>query len=134
MSSKAKASKIVAVLNSTQDVIELLQQCLEDEGFNVVGGLIPQFKRGHRNLVTFIEEHDPTLIVYDLPPPYEGNLHFLEMVKNMKVMEGRKFLYTTTNKEALLRIAEKKIDAIEIIGKPMDLEELIQAVKKALKD
>lgn len=127
-----KKSGIVAILNSTKDLIEIFQECLEQAGFNVVGGYIPEFKRGTKSLVDFIKDHNPDLIIYDIPPPYEHNVNFLKNVQDMKCIEGRKFIFTTTNKVALKKVCGKDFQAIEILGKPMDLEELIVAVSKAM--
>lgn len=129
-----KASGIVAILNSTQDIIEIFQVCLEQEGFNVVGGYIPEFKRGTKNLLEFMSTHDPDVIIWDLPPPYEQNYNHLLQVLDMKVMGGRKFIYTTTNKIALKKVVGDDLGAIEILGKPMDIEELVEAVRKAMKN
>lgn len=124
--------EIVAILNSTPDVIEIIQVVLEDEGFNVVGGLIPQFRRGHKSIIKFMNDHKPDLVIYDIPPPYESNLMFLEMIQNMKVFEGVKSIFTTTNKDALDEMGAGHLKAIEIIGKPMDINQLVTAVRSAL--
>lgn len=126
-----KKKSVVAVINSTADIVDILELCLQDEGFNTTGGLIPEFKRGQRNMLTFMEEHNPDLIIWDIAPPYEQNVIFLEMIQNLKVMEGRKWVYTTTNISALRQFSEK-FKALEIIGKPMDLQVIIEAVKKQL--
>ncbi len=128
---KTKLKPVVAVINSTMDIVDILELCLQNEGYNTVGGLIPEFKRGQRNMLSFMEEHNPDLIIWDIAPPYEQNVVFLEMVQNLKVMEGMKWVYTTTNKAALKQFSEK-FKAMEIIGKPMDLEIIIDAVKKQL--
>jgi DNA-binding NtrC family response regulator len=128
-----KKTGIVAIFNSTQDIIEIFEECLEQEGFNVVSGYIPEFKRGNKNLLEFMKDHDPDLIIYDIPPPYEQNVNFLKLIQDMSVMEGRKFIYTTTNKAALKKVCGSDYDAIEILGKPIDLDELVSAVKRGLK-
>ncbi len=111
--------------------MDILEVCLQDEGYNTVGGLIPEFKRGQKDLIEFMETHKPDLIIWDIAPPYEQNVVFLNMVRNMKVMENVKWVYTTTNKAALEKTSDK-IHAYEIIGKPMDLQVIIDLVKKTL--
>lgn len=126
-----KDQKIIAIINSTVDIVDIFTDCLEAEGFNCAGGLIPEFKRGHRDFVQFMTDHDPALIIWDLAPPYEQNVVFLRMVQNLKIMENRRWIFTTTNKEALKKFTSD-IAAYEIIGKPMDIEVLIEAVKKVM--
>ncbi len=128
---KKTNGEVIAVINSTIDVVDILEVALQDEGYNTVGGLIPDFKRGQRDLVAFMLEHKPDLIVWDIAPPYQQNVIFLNMVQNMMVMQKVKWIFTTTNKVALAQTSEK-IQAFEIIGKPMDLEVIINLVKKTL--
>ncbi|MES2526472.1 MAG: hypothetical protein V4598_05270 [Bdellovibrionota bacterium] len=128
---KDRKQQVIAVINSTIDVVDILEICLQDEGYNTVGGLIPDFKRGQKDMVAFMEEHRPDLIVWDIAPPYEQNVIFLKMVRNMRVMENVKWIFTTTNKAALAKTSES-IEAHEIIGKPMDLEVIINLVKTTL--
>jgi len=71
------------------------------------------------------------VIVYDIAPPYEENWQFLQLVKDAQQAQGRQFVLTTTNKAVLERLVGQT-DAIEIIGKPFDLDEIVTAVKKKL--
>ncbi len=124
-------NNVIAILNTSIDLVEVLQEILEREGYNTVGALISDFKRGRRSLVDFMREHDPAVVIYDLPPPYEENISYLRDILNMKIMEDRQFIYTTTNKRALSEIEGFKEETVEIIGKPMDLNEVLKQVQKA---
>ena len=122
---------IIAVFNASGDTVELLRTALESQGFHTVIGHIPDVKSGELDLVAFIEDHTPAVIVYDISPPYDANWTFLRLVQNLEPVKGRPFVITTTNKPALDKLVGET-EALEIIGKPYDLAQVVDAVRAAL--
>jgi CheY-like chemotaxis protein len=126
----AIARQIVAVLNSSPDVMTMLREALEEEGFTIVTAHVPEIKRGQQDLVAFLTQHDPRVIVYDISPPYDENWTFLRLVQDTESVKNRAFVLTTINKRAL----EEAVGAthtLEVIGKPYDLGQVVRAVQKA---
>jgi CheY-like chemotaxis protein len=121
----------VAILNSNDQIIESLRETLEDAGYLVSTAHVPDIQRGRQDLLDFLRKHDPEVIVYDIPPPYEENWRFLQLVRDTGAMAGRKIVLTTTNKEALLRLVDAG-EVHEILGKPTDLLHIADAVRSAL--
>ena len=122
---------IIAVFNSSNDTVEMLRTVLEEQGFQTVVGHIPDLKKGELDLVAFIEHHAPSVIVYDISPPYEPNWTFLRLVRSSAAARNRHFVITTTNKPALDGLIGPN-EALEIIGKPYDLNLVVAAVRAAL--
>lgn len=122
----------VALLNTSVETIEILQSILEEEGFSVASGYIVDFKRGKRDLATFFSMHKPKALVYDIAIPYEDNWTYLqEQVLQVCGLVHTSVVITTTNRQILERMVGP-INVIEVIGKPFDLEEVVQTVRFAV--
>ena len=122
----------VAVINSNEDTVETLRTLLEREGWGTVEAHVDDIKRGRIDFLKFLEAHDPQVIIWDVPPPYDHGWAFLQLVRSSRAMQGRVVLVTTTNKQALERFVGPT-DAIEIFTKPYDVEILIDTITRTLR-
>ena len=121
----------VAIINSSEEIIETLQLLLDEAGYHTVGAHVLDFKKGKRDFVAFCQEQNPQVILFDIAPPYEENWKFLQLLRDTKEVEGRTLIMTTTNKVRLEQLVGP-IDALEIVGKPFDLDEIVRSVKTTL--
>jgi DNA-binding response OmpR family regulator len=125
------APRTVGILNSTEDVIEILQELMAGEGYAARAAYIPDFKRGRDDLAAWLGDLAPTAILYDIPPPYEENWAFYRQMRALPEARLHHFIVTTTNKSVLDKLAGPS-DAIEFVGRPFDLSEIAARVKAAL--
>ena len=121
----------VAVFNSSEDTVELLRYTFEEAGFQTVAGHVPDIKRGQLDFLAFIEQHDPVAVVIDISMPYAENWKFVRLLRDLGVMQTRAVVLTTTNKRALDEMVGAT-DTIEIVGKPYEPANILDAVLKAL--
>jgi DNA-binding NtrC family response regulator len=124
---------VVAVINSTPDIVDMLRVTLEQAGFVVVTTQTHEIRDGHVEVEQFIGQHDPRVIVYDVAPPYEPNWQLFQHLAAMPVMQGRQFVVTSTNRRHVEGLAAPQHHVYEIVGKPFDLGQLVQAVKEAVR-
>lgn len=122
---------LVAVVNTSEEVAHLLQQVFEGEGFRTVATFVPDLKRRTPDPADFLLQHDPPVVVWDIALPYEENWQFFQSVQQSRAAQGRRFVLTTTNKQALEQLVGPA-PAHQLIGRPFDLEEIVQAVRRAL--
>jgi CheY-like chemotaxis protein len=78
--------KIIAVFNSNSEVLDLVRESLQVAGYATVVAHIDDLKRGRIDMIQFIDEHKPDVIVYDIGPPYDTNWTFLRLMRNSKVI------------------------------------------------
>jgi len=121
----------VAVLNSNDDVVEMLRFALENVGFVVVSAHIDAIRRGESSLSDFVDEHDPQVIIYDLVPPYDRSWRFLRHLRAAPNLQGRHFVITSTNAQKAIELSGEAQHVYEILGKPYDINAIVRAVQGA---
>ena len=122
----------VAIFNSHAEFIDELREALDREGLPTVTALLAEIQDGTLDLVAFLEAHNPQVIVYDLPRPFERHWNFLRLLKQTRGLRKRAWILTTTDKKAL-DAAVGASGVIEVIfGEPYGVREVVEAVRYAL--
>jgi CheY-like chemotaxis protein len=122
----------VAVFNSSEDTIEVLKIALEEHGFVVASGHVSDIKKGQVDVLEFVREHQPDVVIYDVALPYEENWRFLRLLQSSEALKDLKWVITTTHKRRLEELVGETGEVFEIVGKPYDMNRIVNAVRGAL--
>src|SRR3984893_4201890 len=115
-------------MNSSTDLVNLLQQSLAQDDFRVVTH-VSTIRSGVDDVLTFLREQQPDAVVYSVSPPYRESWDVLAAVR--RLWRQACFVVVTTNTGAVRRWVGPA-DAIELIGKPFALDQITRAVQQAL--
>ena len=122
----------LAVFNASEDTVAFVTLFFEGQGFHVVSQSWPAFDSLRAEIAdAFVAQHCVDIVIFDVSLPYRENWdHFVDF---SKMLDGRRVpvVLTTTNKQALTEMVGPT-HALEIIGKPYDLDQLAVAVRKAM--
>jgi DNA-binding response OmpR family regulator len=125
--------QVVALFNASDDTVEMVQRMLDASGFDcLVGCHFADLKKGIIDFARYLGKHEPEVVIFDISPPYQENWDFFKTLRNVKAMEGRGLVLTTTNKKRLDETAGKDSEAFEIVGKPYDLDQIKIAIHVAM--
>jgi hypothetical protein len=128
MARRAPKPRLVAILNSNDDLVRLIQETLHDEGYLTMTHHIKDLRDGNVDITRFFEDRDPPVIIYDVAAPFTLNWQFFQILGAHKAMKGRRVILTTNNAAALKEMCG--IDALQVVGGNKDLAELVDVVNR----
>ena len=121
----------VLVINNSDEVIAIIALVLSEHGFAVVDEYKITPGSGEPALQNHIARHQVDVIVWDIGLPYARNWAYFEEVEASGAFGRCGVVLTTTNKAALEGFVGPT-PTHELVGKPFDLDELINAVRVSL--
>src|ERR1700680_3140274 len=130
-SSTQTADGIVALFNASDDTIDMVQGLLTASGSDqtLIWCHFADLKKGIVDCGRYMDKHNPEVVIFDLSPPYDENWRFFKTMRDAKTMKGRGIVLTTTNKNRLDEVLGEDSHALEVVGRPKDLQQIDAAIK-----
>lgn len=125
------AVPVVAVINTSDDLVEMLKVAIESAGFLVVVSHVRDMRSAHFDADAFLRMHDPRVIVYDVAAPFDRSWRFLEHLRSSSVFAGRHFVLTSMNVRAVREMVGTDETVYEIAGRESEIADIVRAVKEA---
>lgn len=124
--------RTVAIFDASDDTVEMLKVLLSERGYRALSAEVDHVKTGTLDFIAFMGAQRPDAIIWDIAPPYDRNWNFFKLWRNAEVLKHCHIVLTTTNKKHLDTLAGQETGAIEIVGKPYDLEAIADGVSRGL--
>jgi CheY-like chemotaxis protein len=121
----------VAVVNSAPDAVEMLRESLEDAGFLVVTCFTHEIRDGRIDFEAFVRTHKPSVISYDIAPPYAKNVRLFQHVRSLDFVRDIQFVLTAMNPANVHKLVGHDEKIYEVVDRDEDLHRWIDAVKQA---
>ena len=121
----SKAKKILIVDDSNTNII-LLEAILGNRGYEIIK------TSSVREAIPYLEHSLPDLILLDLLMPKVSGYKFLEDIRKNKHTKNVPVMIVTAVNEKESKIKTQKLGIIDYIEKPINIQELITKVEKAL--
>lgn len=124
---------VVAIVNTSPDTVDMLRVVLEGAGMVALSAMTFELRSGEIDFEAFVRQHQPQVIIYDIAPPYEANWRLFQHLRQLTAVRDCRFVLTTTNARHVKQYVAGE-ELYEVIGKPVDLDQIVQATRRALAD
>ena len=126
--------RVVAIFNSMTDIIDALREAFEQAGFPTITAKVSEAQSGVLDVVAFVQEHRPAIVVYDIPRPYEAHWNFLRLMRDSESLKDLTWIITTTDKQGLEdAVGSMNVVAI-VLGKPYTIADVVRAAQQSMRD
>ena len=124
---------VVALFNASDDTVEMVRAMLDASGHHcLVGCHMSDLKKGRIDFGRYLRQHKPSVLIFDISPPYHENWLLFKTLLGSSGVDGLGVVLTTTNKARLDEAVGADSKALEIVGKPYDLDQINRAIGAAL--
>src|SRR5690242_19830440 len=90
---------VIEIVNTNPDLVRRLRVALEIAGFVVFELYVEHIKLGAANVQSFLQEHNPSVIVFDVAPPFDLTWRFLDHLRMTTDFSGRQFVLVSVNEK-----------------------------------
>ncbi len=118
---------LVICCDANEEVAQLLADYLGLDGFRTVAHVTPS-GAGAAPVVQFVSQVRPDACIVTVSLPYAESWATLQALR--AAVPDVPVVLTTTNPRALAAVGP--LDGVEVFGKPFDVDDVCQAVRRAL--
>ena len=122
---------VVALINSSPDVVDMLRIAFEHAGFVVVSTFTHAIRDGDVDLDSFLRLHRPDVIIYDIAPPYKSNWQLFLHLRRLPGFENRPVIITSTNPARVRPLADAAQPIFEVVETPYEISILLETAARA---
>jgi CheY-like chemotaxis protein len=119
----------VGIINTNPEMIAVISGLLRGEGYSTCTAHLLDFREGDMRIEAWLAAEDPAVLVVDIPPPYGINARFV--IHEILAVAGERGVVLSSTNSSEVRPYVPGRTVHELLGKPYDLGQLIQAVKAA---
>lgn len=116
----------ILVIDDSETNLVLLQAVLEDAGYDVI------LMDNSRKAIDYIKQHKPDLILLDLFMPEMDGFDFMRRLSNGSNSLPYAVLIVTAYSNRENNEKAKKMGALDVIHKPVNISSLLLSVKQIL--
>ena len=125
-------SATIAIFDASSDTVEMLTCLFSAAGMRAVTGPPNDVSAGRFDFVAYMAVHKPEAVIWDIPPPYDVNWGFFKLLRRIGPLQDRAIVLTTTNKPQVDALVSRDSARVEVLGKPYDPQDVLDAVKRAI--
>lgn len=120
----------IAIVHGSDALATAIASALEAQGWSTATASVHDFGPGRRNPASFLDHHNPRVVVWEILHPYEAHWRDFQCVYQSPAGRRRGYVFAATDPVALSEVAGK-IRTVELMGEPFELRELYLAVRRA---
>jgi DNA-binding response OmpR family regulator len=121
----AAGSSVLTTINSSRDILELLHAVFDRRGIEIVNVDAAELL-SHAD--TFVERHRPSILLFEVAPPYEENWAILTKLRGQAALASLPVVITTTNVRRVTSFEIERIGTHVVVEVPYDPETLGRVV------
>jgi hypothetical protein len=124
---------VVAVSNSSPDIVDMLRRVLESAGLVVVSAMSHQIREGSVDVDTFLSQHQPQAVLYRHRPAVRRQLASIPARVRDALDEGPSDRPDERQSGARAEVGRPDQQVYEIVERPIDLDAIVRAVKESVR-
>jgi hypothetical protein len=122
----------IAILKADHRGPGPLETVLDDAGFETVAAGLGEIRDGELDVLTFFQEHDPDLVVYEVCPPYPQSLTLMRLLQNVPGARHRPWVLLAPDPAAVVELLGPTDAVLPLPPGPDAAVDVVHAVRRHL--